>query len=204
MRLWGSSDATRAARKFMMGLVLVASLLAVVAAVLVPGQTDWLLLALPCALASLFVLLRRPAPAPQAGARVIIDGSNVMHWADGRPALDPVLAVVAEVTRQGLTPGVIFDANVGYKLGDRYQDDAELARKLGLPAAQVLVVPKGTQADDYILRAARDLNARVVTNDRYRDWKETYPDVVSDQVLLRGSYREGRLHLGDARARPAD
>lgn len=166
-------------------------------AALVSGQTDWLLLALPCAVASLLIVLRRKKTAPPP-RRVIIDGSNVMHWADGRPALEPVKAVLAEVARQGLTPGVIFDANVGYKIGDRYQDDAALASKLGLPAEQVLVVPKGTPADDYILRAARDLGAKVVSNDRYRDWKEAYPEVVCDQVLLRGSYQDGRVKLASA------
>lgn len=182
----------------MLRVIFAASLLGGVAALAVPGQSDWLLLALPCALASLFLLLRRPAPAPRtAGSQVIIDGSNVMHWADGRPSLAPVLAVVAEVSRRGLTPGVIFDANVGYKIGDRYQDDRELARKLGLPEAQVLVVPKGTPADEYILQAARDLGATIISNDRYRDWQETYPDMVSEEVLLRGRFREGRLHLSE-------
>lgn len=182
----------------MLRVIFAASLLGGVAALAVPEQSDWLLLALPCALASLFLLLRRSAPAPRtAGSQVIIDGSNVMHWADGRPSLEPVLAVVAEVSRRGMTPGIIFDANVGYKIGDRYQDDRELARKLGLPEAQVLVVPKGTPADEYILQAARDLGATIISNDRYRDWQETYPDMVSEEVLLRGRFREGRLHLSE-------
>ncbi len=188
----------------MLRVILAVSLLGSGAALAVPGQSDWLLLTAPCAVACLFLLLRRAPHSRKTEERVIIDGSNVMHWADGAPSLDPVRAVVAEVSRRGLTPGVIFDANVGYKIGDRYQDDQELARKLGLPEAQVLVVPKGTPADDYILRAARDLGATVVSNDRYRDWQETYPEVVSDEVLLRGSFREGRLHLKEGGRRPRD
>ena len=179
----------------MLRVILAVSLLGSGAALAVPGQSDWLLLTAPCAVACLFLLLRRAPHSRKTEERVIIDGSNVMHWADGAPSLDPVRAVVAEVSRRGLTPGVIFDANVGYKIGDRYQDDQELARKLGLPEAQVLVVPKGTPADDYILRAARDLGATVVSNDRYRDWAALHPKVNDPGYLLRGQVRGKRAEL---------
>ena len=90
---------------------------------------------------------------------------------------------------------MVFDATVGYKIGTRYRDDAEMAAHLGLPVDRVLVVPKGTPADPVVLATARDLDAPIVTNDRYRDWAETYPEVQTPGLLIRGGYAEGRLWL---------
>ena len=94
----------------------------------------------------------------------------------------------------------VFDANVGYKTIGRYLHNGELAKQLGLPEDRVLVVPKGTQADPYLLITARDLGARVVTNDRFRDWVEAHPEVCEPGLLIRGGYHEGKLWLEDGAA----
>jgi hypothetical protein len=100
------------------------------------GFNDLVLLAGPSTLAALFVLLRawqqdraRRLPPPRY---VVVDGSNVLHWKDNVPALAPLKEVLAQLTRQGLTPSVYFDANAGYKIGDRYLHDLAMARLLGL------------------------------------------------------------------------
>jgi hypothetical protein len=97
---------------------------------------------------------------------------------------------------------VVFDANAGHKLTGRYKHDHALGKLLGLPEARVMVVDKGTPADPTILAAARDLGARVVTNDRYRDWAETHPEVASAGHLIRGGYRDGHLWLDMVEAQP--
>lgn len=61
--------------------------------------------------------------------------------------------------------------------------------------AQIVVVPKGTQADSHILTAARGLGARIVTNDRFRDWADMFPEVHDKGHLIRGGYRDGVLWL---------
>jgi Zc3h12a-like Ribonuclease NYN domain len=178
-----------------------------------PGLSDLALLALPSALASLYLLfrawsdlppirpgVRRPARRPlRSPVRppnwIVVDGSNVMHWQDNTPRLSAVRAVLDRLTALGFSPGVVFDANAGYKIGDRYQHDGALARMLGLPADRVLVAGKGTQADPLLLAAARDLKARIVTNDRFRDWAETHPEVTEPGHLIRGGFRDGKLWL---------
>lgn len=180
----------------MIVVILLLSLAGVAVSLLIPGYSALLLLAGPMALAAVLILLRpKPKARAKDGARVIIDGSNVLHWRDNQPDLETVKEVIAAVQAQGLTPGVIFDANAGYKIGDRYRDDGAFARLLGLPADRVLVVPKGTPADATILQAARELQARVVTNDRYRDWAETYPEVTRPGFLIRGGVRDGRIWI---------
>jgi hypothetical protein len=95
--------------------------------------------------------------------------------------------VVAALKAQGLDPGVVFDANVGWKLFGRYLGEHELSQLLELPQDQVLVVPKGSPADPWLLTTARDFSARIVTNDRFRDWAEAHPEVDNPEFLIRGS-----------------
>jgi hypothetical protein len=90
---------------------------------------------------------------------------------------------------------VIFDANAGYKLEGHYRDDDAFALRLGLPEAQVLVVPRGQPADPTLLAAARKMRARIVSNDRFRDGAKAHPEVSRPGQLIRGGYRGGRLWL---------
>jgi hypothetical protein len=110
-----------------------------------------------------------------------------MHWEDNTPHIEPVRRVVAVLKAQGLDPGVVFDANVGWKLFGRYLGAQELAQILDLPPDQILVVPKGSPADPWLLTTAREFSARIVSNDRFRDWAEEHPEVAKPGLLVRGS-----------------
>jgi Zc3h12a-like Ribonuclease NYN domain len=170
------------------------------------GEAPELLLLAALALALLFLMRpgrRRRAGDRATGARwgrtgaeakpnrdrnwILVDGSNVMHWEDNTPHIEPVRRVVSALKAQGLDPGVVFDANVGWKLVGRYLGERELCKLLDLPQDQVLVVPKGNQADPWLLTTARDFHARIVTNDRFRDWAEAHPEVTEPGFLVRGS-----------------
>ncbi len=126
---------------------------------------------------------------------IVIDGSNVIYWQGNGPNLVAVEDVMYYLTARGFTPGVVFDANAGYLLTGRYRHDYAFGRMLGLPESRVMVVPKGTPADPFILAAARKLNARVVSNDRFRDWADAHPEVAVVGHLVRGGYRDGKLWL---------
>lgn len=181
-------------------ILLTLSLVGVGVALIVPGLADLILLAGPSALASLFLLVTAFRRGRLRRARalqkwIVVDGSNVMHWKDGTPEIGTVRDVVDHLSALGFVPGVMFDANVGYKLSGRYQRDGELGKLLGLPRDRVMVVPKGTPADPWILTAARDFGARIVTNDRFRDWADAHPEVAEAGHLVRGGYRSGELWL---------
>ncbi len=144
----------------------------------------------------------KPSPARKPDMSkhwVVVDGSNVMHWKDEAPQIATVQAVVAMLKSRGFAPGVVFDANAGYKLSGRYMNEREFSMLLALPENQIFVVPKGTQADPYLLGAARDFGARVVTRDRFRDWADAHPEVKKPGFLIRGGYRNsGDLWLDEA------
>lgn len=143
---------------------------------------------------------RRSGHKPRRGNWIVVDGSNVMHWQDNTPRLAPVLKVIGDLQARGFDPGVVFDANAGWKLFGRYLNEHELGQMLGLPKDQVLVVPKGTQADPYILATAKQFDARIVTNDRYRDWADDHPEVTQPGFLIRGEVQGDVVRLMDVDA----
>jgi Zc3h12a-like Ribonuclease NYN domain len=155
------------------------------------------LLALAVAVGIILVGLVRLARSRgrRRGNWIVVDGSNVMHWQGNTPRLETVLQVVKDLQARGFDPGVVFDANAGWKLFGKYLNEAEFGRRLGLPKDQVLVVPKGTQADPYILFTARKFNARIVTNDRYRDWADAHPEVAQPGFLIRGEIQGDAVRL---------
>ncbi|MFZ0099481.1 MAG: hypothetical protein WAK98_13420 [Gemmobacter sp.] len=188
-------------------VILGLSLLAILPGLILPDGIwrDIAFLAAILAVASGIIVLRgakggKPAATPGSRRRkkrrpIVVDGSNVMHWKDQVAQLDVLREVVRVLDAQGYRPGVVFDANAGYKLQGRYLDDRPLAHLLGLPEDQVLVVQKGSPADPVILQTARALGAPIVTNDRYRDWAATYPEVDQPGHLIRGGFQDGRLVL---------
>lgn len=181
--------------------LLLISLIGVLAALTQPGFLDLILVAGPSALASLFLLLRaffhgKGKRRLSAQNYLVIDGSNAMHWKGGTPQIDTLRDVVAQVAALGYTPGVVFDANAGHLVTGRYQHNRAMGKLLGLPEDRIMVVDKGAPADPTILEAARFLGARIVTNDRYRDWADAHPEVNEPGYLIRGGYRDGKLWLG--------
>ena len=183
-------------------VVLPASALGVALALLLDGWADLVLVAGPCLLAGLWLgvraLRQRDTHPAKARGWIVVDGSNVLHWREGVPDLSTVRDVVRRLKRLGYRPAVVFDANVGYRIEDRYLDDSALAARLGLPRKRVIVVPRGTPADPTILKAARDVQGRVLSNDRFRDWSESFPEVRDPGYVLTGGYRTGTLWLEPA------
>ena len=140
----------------------------------------------------------RLAPGPTADRlpknAIVVDGSNVMYW--GGEASQKVLArVLAALRDKDFAPIAIFDASVGYRLGNRFMNEAEMAAITGLPERQILVVNKGVVADEVILDFATEHQLRIVTNDRYRDWAEQFPMIKTKGRLVKGTWKEGSVML---------
>lgn len=186
-------------------VLLIAALSALVATLSLPGLADYVVLVAPVVLAAGILVLRatvRRQGQGRAFARgdgkprwILVDGSNVLYWKDATPHLDTLREVIAHLIERGYTPGVVFDANVGYLVSGSYQHDGALGRLLGLPTDRIMVVPKGSTADATLLVAARDLGARIVSNDRYRDWAQAHPEVLEPGYLIKGAYRDSGLWL---------
>lgn len=108
---------------------------------------------------------------------VLVDGSNVAHSTEGEKAqLANILAMRQKMTEEGFEPVVVVDAALRHQIDDRtgYEQLVE--------SGVVRQAPAGTDADYFILSFARELDARIVSNDRFRDRLSAFPD-ASDRLI---------------------
>ena len=110
---------------------------------------------------------------------VVIDGANVAYEersAGGKPKLSNLLNVRNELEGRGFEAVIIVDASLKYDIDDQTQLETLIQSQ------QVRQVPAGTDADYFIIQLADQFNARVVTNDRYKDYLDDYPWITDRRL----------------------
>jgi hypothetical protein len=140
----------------------------------------------------------RPASPPDQSESsvVIVDGSNVAHSTEGeKPRIANLIAVRDKLKEEGLEPIIMADAALRHQIDDPRQYEQMVE------SGAIRQVPAGTDADYFILSFARELNATIVSNDRFRDRLAQFPEardrvirfmIVSHEVVL-----ERRTHRRD-------
>jgi hypothetical protein len=118
----------------------------------------------------------------------IVDASNVAHSSEGdRAVLDNIRVVCDKLVEEGYTPIVVADAALRHQIDDPGQYE-ELVEN-----GTIRQAPAGTDADYFILSFARELDASVVSNDRFRDRQQAFPEardrairymIVSGEVVF--------------------
>jgi hypothetical protein len=118
----------------------------------------------------------------------IVDGSNVAHSTEGEtPLVANIVAIRDKLVEEGLEPIIVADAAL------RHQIDDSRAYEQMIDDGMVRQAPAGTDADYFILAFARELNASIVSNDRFRDRLKDFPEardrvirymIVQDEVVL--------------------
>jgi Zc3h12a-like Ribonuclease NYN domain len=102
--------------------------------------------------------------------RVLVDASNVAHSTEGGEArLRNIQLVQEKLREEGLEPIIVADAAL------RHQIDDKTAYEKLIDEGKVHQAPAGTDADYFILSFAREMDARVLTNDRFRDRAKDFP-----------------------------
>lgn len=102
--------------------------------------------------------------------KVLVDASNVAHATEGDEArLRNITLVTEKLREEGFEPLIVADAAL------RHQIDDKSAYERLIDDGVVSQAPAGTDADYFILSFARELNARILTNDRFRDRAEEFP-----------------------------
>jgi hypothetical protein len=130
------------------------------------------------------------------GSIALVDGSNVAHSCEGETARLANITVVCDKLREaGYEPLVLADAAL------RHQIDERAAYERMVDSGAIRQVPAGTDADYFLLSFARELDASIVSNDRFRDRRKSFPDaakrlikymVVMGEVVL--ERRAGSRH----------
>ena len=134
------------------------------------------------------------APSPSQSQReetsniALVDGSNVAHATEGEQAqVANLLAVRDKLREEGMEPIIVADAALRHQI-----DDPQRYEQL-VDEGQVRQAPAGTDADFFLLSFARELNASIVSNDRFRDRIKEFPEardrvirfmIVQDEVVL--------------------
>jgi hypothetical protein len=122
------------------------------------------------------------------GALVLVDGSNVAHSSEGeQPLLSNITAVCEKLREEGYDPLVLVDAALRHQIDDRG------AYERMVEAGSIRQAPAGTDADYFILSFARELDASIVSNDRFRDRAKAFPDAA--RRLIRYMVVKGEVVL---------
>jgi hypothetical protein len=129
----------------------------------------------------------RPEREPSSGV-VLVDGANVAHSSEAEPPrVSYILAVRDKLREEGMKPVIVADAALRHRI-----DDPKAYERL-VDAGEVHQAPAGTDADYFILSFARELDASIVSNDRFRDRLAQFPEardrvirfmIVQDEVVL--------------------
>ena len=120
---------------------------------------------------------RNPESADETTKVVIVDGSNVAHSNEAGPPLVANLRAIREkLIEEGLEPIIVADAALRHQV-----DDAKAYEKM-IDDGLVRQAPAGTDADYFILSFARELNASILSNDRFRDRMKQFPE-ARDRVI---------------------
>lgn len=118
----------------------------------------------------------------------VVDGSNVAYAVEGMGArLENIRVVCRKLQDEGFRPVVLVDAKL------RHEIDEPEAYEAFVDKGMIRQAPAGTDADYFILSFAREFEARVVSNDLFRDLASGFPDVV--ERVIRFMVVEGEVVL---------
>lgn len=107
-----------------------------------------------------------------SGATVIIDGSNVALYghkdSDKKTAvLGNILEVIRKLKELKASEIItICDANLRYIIDEKDKFNRMLANK------KLILSPSGIKADTFILDYAREKNCLIVSNDKFREYRD--------------------------------
>ena len=128
------------------------------------------------------------ADEPAEAKVAIVDGSNVAHSSEGdRARLQNIRLVCDKLEEEGFEPVVVVDAALRHHIDDAHGYEAMVEQ------GRIRQAPAGTDADYFILSFARELDAAVVSNDRFKDRLAAFPEarervirymIVNDEVVF--------------------
>ncbi|MFX0173515.1 MAG: hypothetical protein ACFE9L_16610 [Candidatus Hodarchaeota archaeon] len=119
----------------------------------------------------------------------LVDGNNVVFNKQKEAKLERLINLKNEL----ITIGKCYTV-VSHELRFRI-DDRNNLKKL-ISSNDVIQTPKKVDCDLYILEIARKLNAYLVSNDNFRQYKSYYPDVLCKRLhFLFVSTHDGNIPI---------
>ena len=123
--------------------------------------------------------------------KVVVDASNVAHHVkneNGQPKLANILAAVKALEESEDEFVIIADASLRHDI-----DDKDSYLKL-LESDNVEEVPAGNDVDHFILDIATRERAKILSNDKFRDYAAEFRNIASMRIPF--IIDNGRLTFG--------
>ena len=128
--------------------------------------------------------------------KIIVDGSNVAYYGQqpdeetGKvtPSLKTLKVAISTLEKLGHEPIVLSDAPLRHEIDDKDGFNEMIQNE------EVFPVPAGTIADHYILNLAYEEDAKILSNDFFRDYQDEFQDINSRRLPYR--VKNGRFQIG--------
>ncbi|WP_455644755.1 NYN domain-containing protein [Methanosphaera sp.] len=128
--------------------------------------------------------------------KIIVDGSNVAYYGQeaneetGKvtPSLKTLKVAISTLEKLGHEPIVLSDAPLRHEIDDKDGFNEMIQNE------EVFPVPAGTIADHYILNLAYEEDAKILSNDLFRDYRDEFQDIDSRRLPYR--VKNGRFQIG--------
>ena len=123
--------------------------------------------------------------------KVVVDASNIAYYVkneNGQPQMANILAAVKALEEGEDEFVIIADASLRHDI-----DDKEKFLKL-LESENVEEVPAGNDADHFILEIATSEKAKILSNDKFRDYAAEFKNISSFRIPF--VIDNGRLTFG--------
>lgn len=106
---------------------------------------------------------------------VVVDGSNVAFYMTraGKPRVENIFMANNSLASAGFLPITVVSAALVHQV----DEDEQLLKMIA--SKRVIQAPKGIDDDLEIIRTARKYNADIVSNDRFLDYVDKYPWLLS-------------------------
>ena len=123
--------------------------------------------------------------------KVVVDASNVAHHIkseDSKPQMANILAAVKALEESEDEFVIIADASLRHEIDNKEEFDKLLEND------NVEEVPPGNDADHFILDIAYSEKAKILSNDKFRNYADEFKNINSFRIPF--TIKNGRLFFG--------
>ena len=126
--------------------------------------------------------------------KIVIDASNVAHFGrkdSSRPKLENILSALKVLGDKGNDFVIIADASLKHEIDDKDKYTCLLEEKT------IEEVPSGSNADHFILHLAEKENAKILSNDLFKEFSDEFKDIQSMRIPF--SFDGGNIIIGESK-----
>lgn len=111
------------------------------------------------------------------GSIIIVDGQNVAYFGEfTKPSYLNLKIIYEALISLSYTPKIVISSALKYKIDDPVRLNRFMSRRIAIEA------PSGEDDDLTILELANDYQAKIITNDRYLNHQDIFPDLKKQLI----------------------